>query len=73
MPSLAVIVAVIDEGRILLTKRDDFEVWCLPGGGVEEAKSMAEAAIWETRRRRASTLSWTRLVGSSPVDRRDVE
>jgi ADP-ribose pyrophosphatase YjhB (NUDIX family) len=34
MPVLAVIVAVIENGKILLTKREDFEVWCLPGGGV---------------------------------------
>jgi len=36
MPGLAVIVAVIEDGKVLLTKREDFEVWCLPGGGVEE-------------------------------------
>jgi len=63
MPSLAVIVAVIDEGRILLTKRDDFEVWCLPGGGVEDGESMAEAAIRETKEEAGIDVKLTRLVG----------
>ena len=39
MPGLAVIVAVIDNGEILLTKREDFEVWCLPADGVEVGES----------------------------------
>jgi ADP-ribose pyrophosphatase YjhB (NUDIX family) len=34
MPVLAVIVTIIEHGKILLTRREDFEVWCLPGGGV---------------------------------------
>jgi ADP-ribose pyrophosphatase YjhB (NUDIX family) len=63
MPGLAVIVAVIDEGRILLTKRDDFEVWCLPGGGVEDGESMAEAAIRETKEEAGIDVELTRLVG----------
>lgn len=36
MSNVAVNVAVIYEGKILLTKREDFEVWCLPSGGVEK-------------------------------------
>jgi ADP-ribose pyrophosphatase YjhB (NUDIX family) len=63
MPSLAVIVAVIDEGKILLTKRDDFEVWCLPGGGVEDGESLAEAAIRETKEETGIDVELTRLVG----------
>jgi ADP-ribose pyrophosphatase YjhB (NUDIX family) len=63
MPGLAVIVAVIDEGKILLTRRDDFEVWCLPGGGVEEGESMAEAAIRETKEETGIDAELTRLVG----------
>ncbi|NTU57100.1 MAG: NUDIX domain-containing protein, partial [Anaerolineales bacterium] len=47
MPGLAVNVAVIHEGKILLTKREDFETWILPSGGVEEGESLAQAAIRE--------------------------
>ena len=49
MPGLAVIVAMIHDGKVLLTKREDFEVWCLPGGGVEEGESLAEAGIREVK------------------------
>ena len=34
MPGIAVNVAVIQDEKILLTKRDDFETWILPSGGV---------------------------------------
>jgi len=63
MPGLAVIVAVIDDGKVLLTKREDFEVWCLPGGGVEDGESMAEAAIRETWEEAGIQVELTRLVG----------
>ena len=60
MPGVAVNVAVIHEGKILLTKREDFEVWCLPSGGVEEGESLAEAAI---REETGVDVELTRLVG----------
>ena len=49
MPAITVNVAVIHENQILLTKRGDFEIWCLPSGGVEEGESVAQAAIRETK------------------------
>jgi ADP-ribose pyrophosphatase YjhB (NUDIX family) len=63
MPVLAVIVAVIDQGKILLTKREDFEVWCLPGGGVEEGESLAEAGVRETKEETGVEVELTSLVG----------
>jgi ADP-ribose pyrophosphatase YjhB (NUDIX family) len=63
MPGLAVIVAVIDDGKILLTKREDFEVWCLPGGGVEEGETLAEGAIREAKEETGLDVELTRLVG----------
>lgn len=63
MPGLAVIVAVIEDGKILLTKREDFEVWCLPGGGVEEGESLAEGAIREAKEETGLEVELTRLVG----------
>ena len=63
MPGLAVIVAVIDDEKILLTKREDFEVWCLPGGGVEESESLAEGAIREVKEETGLDVELTRLVG----------
>ena len=63
MPGLAVNVAVIHEGRILLTKREDFETWILPSGGVEEGESLAQAAIRETKEETGLDVELTRLIG----------
>ena len=63
MPNVAVNVAVIHQEKILLTKRDDFHVWCLPSGGVEEGESLAEAAIRETKEETGIDVELTRLVG----------
>ena len=63
MPSVGVNVAVIQEGKILLTKPDDFQIWCLPSGGVEEGESLAEAAIRETKEETGIDVELTRLVG----------
>jgi len=63
MPGIAVNVAVIHEGKVLLTRREDFEVWCLPSGGVEEGESLAEAALRETKEETGVDVELTRLVG----------
>ena len=60
---LAVNVAVIHEGKILLTPREDFETWILPSGGVEEGESIGEAAIRETKEETGIDVELTRLVG----------
>jgi ADP-ribose pyrophosphatase YjhB (NUDIX family) len=63
MPGIAVNVAVIHEDQILLTQRDDFEVWCLPSGGVELGESLAQAAVRETLEETGVEVELTRLVG----------
>jgi len=70
MPFLTVCVVVIHEGRVLLTKRDDFRIWCLPSGGVDDRETVAEAAIRETREESGLEVELTRLVGvySRPTD-----
>ena len=57
------VVAVIDDGKILLTKREDYEVWCLPGGSVEDRESLVEAGIREAREETGLDVELTRLVG----------
>ena len=63
MSNLAVNIAVLHEGKILLTQREDFETWILPGGGVEDSESLAQAAIRETREETGLDVELTRLVG----------
>jgi len=63
MPSLGVNTAVLQDERILLTRRADFDVWCLPGGGVEPDESLAEAALRETLEEVGLHVRLTRLVG----------
>jgi len=41
MKEIAVNVAVVQDHKILLTQRDDFETWILPGGGVETGETIA--------------------------------
>ena len=63
MANLAVNVAVVQEGKILLTQREDFETWCLPSGGVNDGESSAQAAIRETKEETGLDVELTRLVG----------
>ena len=63
MPELAVNIAIMHAGRILLTQREDFEVWCLPGGAVDPGESVAQAAMREAREETGLDVALTRLVG----------
>jgi len=63
MAGLAVNIAVIHEGKILLTQREDFETWILPSGGIEDGESIAQAAIRETKEETGLDVELTRLVG----------
>lgn len=63
MINMGACTAVIDEGKILLTKREDFEVWCLPGGAVEDGESMAQAAVRETFEETGLQVELVHLVG----------
>ena len=63
MIALGACAAIIDDGKILLTKREDFEVWCLPGGHVEDGESMARAAVRETLEETGVEIELSHLVG----------
>lgn len=63
MPTLGVNVAIIHDGRVLLTLRSDFPVWCLPGGAVDDGESLAQAAVREACEETGLDVALTRLVG----------
>jgi ADP-ribose pyrophosphatase YjhB (NUDIX family) len=63
MSLLGVTIAIVRNERVLLTKRSDFAVWCLPGGALEEGESLAQAAIRETREETGLEVRLTRLIG----------
>jgi 8-oxo-dGTP pyrophosphatase MutT (NUDIX family) len=64
MSGIAVNVAILHEGKILLTQREDFETWILPSGGVENGESLAQAAIREIKEETGLDVVLTRLVGA---------
>ena len=64
MPTLGVTVAIIQESQVLLTQRKDFPAWCLPGGGVDDGESLAQAAVREAREETGLQVVLTRLVGT---------
>lgn len=60
---LGVAVAIIRDEHILLTKREDFEVWCLPGGSGEINELVTQTAIREIREEVGLEIELVRLVG----------
>jgi len=63
MLSVGVNIAIIQDDKILLTRREDFEVWCLPGGAVDEGESVAQAAVREAHEETGLEVELTRLIG----------
>jgi len=71
MPGLGVNIAITQDGQILLTQREDFEVWCLPGGEVDAGETIAQAAVREALEETGLEVQLTRLVGLYSRPRND--
>lgn len=56
-------VVVDDEGRIVLQRRRDNEMWALPGGVMELGESVADCAIRETREETGLDVEVVGIVG----------
>ncbi len=56
---------IFDETRrkVLLTRRSDNGLWCLPGGAVDPGETVAEACIREVREETGLEVQVVRLVG----------
>jgi 8-oxo-dGTP pyrophosphatase MutT (NUDIX family) len=57
-----------DSTKILLTKRRDNNLWCLPGGGMDPGEDLAECCIREVYEETGLRVTVSRLIGvySSP-------
>lgn len=63
MGTLGVNVAIFRDGQILLTQRQDFHVWCMPGGHLDPGESFPQAARREVQEETGIDVRVSRLVG----------
>ena len=63
MISVGAGVVIVEDGTVLLVKREDLEVWALPGGGVDEGESLAETAVREAYEETGLEVEITHLIG----------
>lgn len=62
VPAASAIV-VDDEGKILLHRRSDNELWALPGGAMEIGESIAETAVREVKEETGLNVKPEYIVG----------
>ena len=62
-PSIGVGTAIVEDGKILLTKRKDFPVWCIPGGHLSPGESLLDAAVREAKEETGLDVSIQHLIG----------
>lgn len=62
-PIFATEAAVIEDGQVLFIRRADIGGWAFPGGFVDPAESVAEAAIREVREETGLEVELVRLLG----------
>jgi ADP-ribose pyrophosphatase YjhB (NUDIX family) len=60
---VAVTAFVVNDGRVLLIRRTDNELWALPGGGQDFGESISETVIRETKEETGVDVAVVGLVG----------
>jgi ADP-ribose pyrophosphatase YjhB (NUDIX family) len=65
MSTIGVDITIFNQQQetILLTRRNDYPIWCLPGGGIDTGETIAQAALRETEEETGLIVKLTRLVG----------
>lgn len=63
MPTIGTNIVIVKAGKVLLTRRSDIPMWCLPGGRVDAGESVAQAAIREAREETGLDVKLKALVG----------
>lgn len=63
MMDVGIGVAIIEASRILLTKRRDLQVWCIPGGHLLDGESVFNAAVREAKEETGLDIELTGVVG----------
>ncbi|MVO89359.1 NUDIX domain-containing protein [Streptomyces sp. p1417] len=66
-------VVTDEQGRILLQRRRDNDLWALPGGGMELADSLPGAAVREVKEETGLDVEITGLVGTYTDPRHIIE
>ena len=62
---IGVNIGIIQDNKLLLTQREDFEVRCLSGGEVEPGETLARAAVREAREETGPEVVSDRLMGAN--------
>lgn len=63
MAILGAQVAIFHENTIVLILREDFEMWALPGGGIDPGESALETAVREAEEETGLQVELSRFVG----------
>lgn len=63
MHTVGATAAIFQNGHILLVRRNDFPVWALPGGGLDDNETIAACCVREVKEETGLEVEIDRLVG----------
>lgn len=63
MVNFGAAAVVLQDSQVLLVKREDFEVWVIPGGSIDPGESVSDAAVREVYEETGLQVHLTRLLG----------